>query len=108
MSLIRIENFVEQLKYDRDLGGYKDELIKVEKAIRSNRNSCKQEEASLSALRFECQGAEKVAKSLGLEALYSPAQPPEHHPDRGVLSSTMIEPKKGARASLDSSGGEFK
>ena len=79
----------------------------MEKAIRSNRTSCKQEEASLSALRYECQGAEKVAKSLGLEALYTSAQPPDHHPDRQVLSSTMIEPKKSITSTLDSSGGEL-
>lgn len=97
--------FFNFLKYDRDLGGYKDELAKVEKSIKANKMSCKQEETSLTALKFELQGAEKIAKSLGLDNICSPAQPQEHHPNMIPFSSTMLEPRRGNRSLLDSSGG---
>ena len=77
-------------KYNEELGAWKADLQKIEKSIKSNNASRKQEEASLSALNYEMQGAEKISKSLGLDFTCTPAQPP-HHMDKLHLSSTMID-----------------
>ena len=79
-------------KYNEELGNWKLELSKLEKSIKANNASKKQEEASLSALNYEMQGAEKISRSLGLDLACSPAQPPHHHQSKTVLSSTMIDP----------------
>ena len=93
------------MKYNEELGCWKTELQKLDKAIKSNNASKKQEEASLAALNFEMQGAEKVSKSLGLDMVCSPAQPP-HHMAKNVFSSTMVENPRFSLTQLDSSGGK--
>ena len=92
------------LKYNDDLGSWKTELSKLEKSIKANNASKKQEEASLAALNFEMQGAEKISRSLGLELTCTSAQPPHHHQTKSPLSSTLIDPM-GFNSQSDMSGG---